>query len=61
MTDRFGRGRGECFCRALFSSLREARELLAGVGDDYNLLRLHSALANSMYKNGNHLTLAAAG
>lgn len=42
-----GRLRDECLNETLFSSLGEARRLLAAWRDDYNRVRPHSALANS--------------
>ena len=41
-----GRLRDECLNETLFSSLREARDLLAAWRNDYNSIRPHSALAN---------------
>jgi Integrase core domain len=41
-----GRLRDECLNETLFSSLIEARAVLATWRDDYNRLRPHSALAN---------------
>ena len=42
-----GRLRDELLNETLFSSLSEARTLLAAWRDDYNRVRPHSALANS--------------
>jgi putative transposase len=41
-----GRLRDECLKETLFSSLAEARTMLAARRDDYNQVRPHSALAN---------------
>lgn len=41
-----GRLRDECLNETAFSSLAEARTLLADRRDDYNRVRPHSALAN---------------
>lgn len=41
-----GRLRDELLNETLFSTLGEARELLAAWRDDYNRVRPHSALAN---------------
>ena len=41
-----GRLRDECLNETAFSSLAEARALLADWRDDYNRVRPHSALAN---------------
>lgn len=41
-----GRLRDECLNETLFSSLTEARTVLASWRDDYNRFRPHSALAN---------------
>ena len=42
----FGRLRDECLNETLFSSLDEARAVLADWRNDYNQVRPHSALAN---------------
>ena len=57
-----GRLRDECLNETLFSSLSEARSLLAAWRDDYNRARPHSALANRTPEefHANALTLAAA-
>jgi putative transposase len=55
-----GRLRDECLNETLFSSLAEARMVLAAWRDDYNRVRPHSALANRTpeeFRNG-HLALA---
>ena len=56
-----GRLRDECLNEALFSSLGEARDLLAEWRDDYNRVRPHSALANKMPEEfrAHHIALAA--
>jgi len=56
-----GRLRDECLNETLFSSLDEARTLLADWRDDYNQERPHSALANrtpEAFRN-HHIALAA--
>ena len=56
-----GRLRDECQNETLFSSLSEARDLLAEWRDDYNRVRPHSALANKTpeeFRN-HHIDLAA--
>jgi putative transposase len=56
-----GRLRDECLNETAFSSLSEARRLLAEWRDDYNRVRPHSALANmtpEAYHN-KHIALAA--
>ena len=57
-----GRLRDECLNETLFSSLREARTVLAVWRDDYNRVRPHSALANRTPEefHTNHLALARA-
>lgn len=55
-----GRLRDECLNETLFSSLREARALLAGWRDDYNRVRPHSALANRTPEEFRIATLALA-
>ena len=52
--------RDECLNEALFSSLREARAVLAGWRNDYNQVRPHSALANRTPEEfrDHHMTLA---
>jgi putative transposase len=40
------RARDECLNETLFSSLREARDVLKTWKEDYNLRRPHSALGN---------------
>jgi len=54
--------KAECLNETLFSSLAEARMVLAAWRDDYNRVRPHSALANRTpeeFRNG-HLALATA-
>jgi putative transposase len=55
-----GRLRDELLNEMLFSSLGEARELLAAWRDDYNRVRPHSALANRTPEefHNHHLALA---
>lgn len=57
-----GRLRDECLNETLFSSLSEARSLLAAWRDDYNRARPHSALANRTPEefHAHALALAAA-
>ena len=57
-----GRLRDECLNETLFSSLAEARLVLAAWRDDYNRVRPHSALANRTPEEfrDHHLALAAA-
>lgn len=57
-----GRLRDECLNETAFSSLPEARELLAAWRTDYNHVRPHSALANRTPEEFRQhtLTLAAA-
>jgi putative transposase len=56
-----GRLRDECLNETLFSSLPEARAVLANWRDDYNRFRPHSALANKTPQEfrDHHLALAA--
>jgi putative transposase len=57
-----GRLRDECLNETAFSSLAEARAVLAAWRDDYNRVRPHSALANRTpeeFRN-HHLALAVA-
>ncbi len=56
-----GRLRDECLNETLFSSLTEARTVLATWRDDYNRFRPHSALANRTPEefHNHHLALAA--
>ena len=56
-----GRLRDECLNETLFSSLAEARAVLAAWRDDYNRVRPHSALANRTPEQfrDHHLALAA--
>jgi len=56
-----GRLRDECLNETLFSSLDEARLLLADWRDDYNRERPHSALANRTPEafRHHHIALAA--
>ena len=56
-----GRLRDECLNETLFSSLAEARAVLAAWRDDYNRVRPHSALANRTPEEfcNHHLALAA--
>jgi putative transposase len=56
-----GRLRDECLNETLFSSLTEARSVLATWRDDYNRFRPHSALANRTPEefHNHHLALAA--
>jgi putative transposase len=49
-----GRLRGECLNETLFSSLEEARTVLAAWRDDYNQVRPHSLLANSTPEEFRH-------
>jgi putative transposase len=56
-----GRLRDECLNETAFSSLAEARAVLAAWRDDYNCVRPHSALANwtpEEFRN-HHLALVA--
>ena len=55
-----GRLRDELLNETLFSTLGEARELLAAWRDDYNRVRPHSALANRTPEefHDHHLALA---
>ncbi len=55
-----GRLRDECLNETLFSSLAEARAVLAAWRDDYNRVRPHSALANRTPEQfrDHHLALA---
>lgn len=55
-----GRLRDECLNETLFSSLWEARNLLAAWREDYNRARPNSALANRTPEEFHALTLAAA-
>jgi putative transposase len=57
-----GRLRDECLNEQAFSSLAEARAVLAAWRDDYNLVRPHSALANRTPEEfcTHHPALAAA-
>ena len=57
-----GRLRDECLNETAFSSLAEARAVLAAWRDDYNRVRPHSALANRTPEEfcNHHLALAAA-
>jgi putative transposase len=57
----FGRLRDECLNETLFSSLAEARSLLAEWRDDYNRVRPHSALRNRTPEafKAHHIALAA--
>ena len=56
-----GRLRDECLNETLFSSLEEARTVLAAWRNDYNRVRPHSSLANSTPEEfrHHHLPLAA--
>ena len=56
-----GRLRDECLNETAFSSLAEARAVLAAWRDDYNRVRPHSALANRTPEEfcNHHLALAA--
>jgi putative transposase len=56
-----GRLRDECLNETAFSSLDEARAVLAAWRDDYNRVRPHSALANRTPEEfcNHHLALAA--
>ena len=56
-----GRLRDECLNETAFSSLAEARAVLAAWRDDYNRVRPHSALANRTPEefSNHHLALAA--
>jgi putative transposase len=56
-----GRLRDECLNETLFSSLEEARTVLAAWRNDYNRVRPHSSLANSTPEEFrlHHLPLAA--
>jgi putative transposase len=56
-----GRLRDECLNETLFSSLTEARAVLAAWRDDYNRVRPHSALANKTPEEfrDHYLALAA--
>jgi putative transposase len=56
-----GRLRDECLNDTLFSSLADARLVLAAWGDDYNRVRPHSALSNKTPQEfrDHHLALAA--
>lgn len=56
-----GRLRDECLNETAFSSLAEARAVLAAWRDDYNRVRPHSALANRTPEEfyDHHLALAA--
>jgi len=56
-----GRLRDECLNETLFSSLEEARNVLAAWRNDYNRVRPHSSLANSTPEEFrlHHLPLAA--
>jgi putative transposase len=55
-----GRLRDECLNETLFSSLSQARAVLASWQEDYNAVRPHSALANSTPQEfrHQHITLA---
>jgi putative transposase len=56
-----GRLRDECLNETAFSSLAEARAVLAAWRDDYDRVRPHSALANRTPEEfcNHHLALAA--
>ena len=56
-----GRLRDECLNETLFSSLGEARAVLAEWRDDYNRVRPHSSLANQTPEEfrHHHIVLAA--
>ena len=56
-----GRLRDECLNETAFSSLGEARALLAAWREDYNRVRPHSALANRTPEEFRSYAMALAG